>query len=228
MNTRFKVFASYNILQYMCDFIHVLIFVTVSKCRKSPKLTNIVMETLPKHKLFGRFEGYHQLFECRKCIVRGEDCGLPHWQMLADDHLRNGVGDGILAGVGSEEAGDARDIVGVEFRRQPCVVQDAPVGIAGTRERRLEGKEPFVALLVVEVGGGEVPLHPARQLLRVHAVEVVHNLRGVVYEFHLLRIGDEHDVDRDEREGEVDSQRPRPFQHKLVNNRDNCAHDAQW
>jgi hypothetical protein len=37
MNTRFKVFASYNILQYMCDFIHVLIFVTVSKCRKSPK-----------------------------------------------------------------------------------------------------------------------------------------------------------------------------------------------
>jgi hypothetical protein len=42
MNTRFKVFASYNILQYLCDFIHVLIFVTVSKCRKSPKLTNIV------------------------------------------------------------------------------------------------------------------------------------------------------------------------------------------
>jgi len=31
MNTRFKVFASYNILQYLCDFIHVLIFVTVSK-----------------------------------------------------------------------------------------------------------------------------------------------------------------------------------------------------
>jgi hypothetical protein len=27
MNTRFKVFASYNILQYLCDFIHVLIFV---------------------------------------------------------------------------------------------------------------------------------------------------------------------------------------------------------
>ena len=43
MNTRFKVFASYNILQYLCDFIHVLIFVTVSKCRKSPKLTNIVI-----------------------------------------------------------------------------------------------------------------------------------------------------------------------------------------
>ena len=43
MNTHFKVFASYNILQYLCDFIHVLIFVTVLKCRKSPKLTNIVI-----------------------------------------------------------------------------------------------------------------------------------------------------------------------------------------
>jgi hypothetical protein len=43
MNTRFKVFASYNILQYLCDFIHVLIFVTVSKCRRSLKLTNIVI-----------------------------------------------------------------------------------------------------------------------------------------------------------------------------------------
>ena len=39
----FKVFASYNILQYLCDFIHVLIFVTVSKCRRSPNLTNIVI-----------------------------------------------------------------------------------------------------------------------------------------------------------------------------------------
>ena len=29
--------------QYLCDFIHVLIFVTISKCPKSPKLTNIVM-----------------------------------------------------------------------------------------------------------------------------------------------------------------------------------------
>ena len=37
MYTRFKVFASHNILQYMCDFIHVLIFVVVSKCRKNPK-----------------------------------------------------------------------------------------------------------------------------------------------------------------------------------------------
>ena len=43
MNTHFKVFSSYNILQYLCDFIHVLIFVIVSKCRKSPKLTNIVI-----------------------------------------------------------------------------------------------------------------------------------------------------------------------------------------
>jgi hypothetical protein len=43
MNTRFKVFANYNILQYLRDFIHVLIFVTVSKCRKSPKLTSIVI-----------------------------------------------------------------------------------------------------------------------------------------------------------------------------------------
>jgi hypothetical protein len=45
MNTHFKVFASYNILQYLCDFIHVLIFVTVSKCPKSPKLTNIVIKS---------------------------------------------------------------------------------------------------------------------------------------------------------------------------------------
>jgi hypothetical protein len=46
MNARFKVVASYNILQYLCDFIHVLIFVIVSKCRKSLKLTNIVIHTL--------------------------------------------------------------------------------------------------------------------------------------------------------------------------------------
>jgi hypothetical protein len=43
MNTRFKVFASYNILQYLCDFIHVLRFETVSKCQKSPKLMNIMI-----------------------------------------------------------------------------------------------------------------------------------------------------------------------------------------
>jgi hypothetical protein len=46
MHTRLKVFASYNILQYLCDFIHVLIFVTVSKCRKSPKLMNIVISLI--------------------------------------------------------------------------------------------------------------------------------------------------------------------------------------
>ena len=47
MNTHFKVFASYNILQYLGDFIHVLVFVIVSKCRKNPKLTNIVINFLP-------------------------------------------------------------------------------------------------------------------------------------------------------------------------------------
>ena len=46
MNTRSKVFASYNIPQYQCDFIHVLIFVIVSKCQKNPKLTNIVIKVL--------------------------------------------------------------------------------------------------------------------------------------------------------------------------------------
>jgi hypothetical protein len=33
MNTRFNVFASYNILQYLCDFIHVL---------KMPKKSQII------------------------------------------------------------------------------------------------------------------------------------------------------------------------------------------
>jgi hypothetical protein len=59
MNTRFKVFASYNILQYLCDFIHVLIFVTVSKCGKSPKLTNIVMKTVLRLRVM--FESHLQL-----------------------------------------------------------------------------------------------------------------------------------------------------------------------
>ena len=49
-NTRFKVFASYNILQYLCDFIYVLIIVSVSKSRKSPKLTNIVTSALHAYK----------------------------------------------------------------------------------------------------------------------------------------------------------------------------------
>ena len=43
MNILFKVLASYNILLHLCDFIHVLVFVIVSKCRKSPKLTNRVI-----------------------------------------------------------------------------------------------------------------------------------------------------------------------------------------
>ena len=50
MDTRFKAFASYNILQYLYDFIYVIIFVTVSKCQKSPKLTYIVIiEELYNH-----------------------------------------------------------------------------------------------------------------------------------------------------------------------------------
>ena len=48
MNTHFKVFASYNILQYLCDFIHVLIFVIVSKCWKRSKLMNIVINSKNK------------------------------------------------------------------------------------------------------------------------------------------------------------------------------------
>ena len=58
MNTRFKVFASYNILQYMCDFIHVLIFVTVSKCRKSPKIANIVNFSWVAKCAFPKLHGY--------------------------------------------------------------------------------------------------------------------------------------------------------------------------
>ena len=38
MNTRFKVFASYNILQYLYDFIRVLVFVIVSKCQKKSQI----------------------------------------------------------------------------------------------------------------------------------------------------------------------------------------------
>ena len=38
MNTHLKVFASYNILQYLCDFIHVLIF---CNCLKMPKKSQI-------------------------------------------------------------------------------------------------------------------------------------------------------------------------------------------
>ena len=38
MNTLFKVFASYNILQYLCDFIHVLY---ICNCLKMPKKSQI-------------------------------------------------------------------------------------------------------------------------------------------------------------------------------------------
>ena len=72
MNTRFKVFASYNILQYLCDFIRVLIFATVSKCRKSPKLTNIVMTvsmcTIPLHSKFYKIVLW---YECTRIIWMG-------------------------------------------------------------------------------------------------------------------------------------------------------------
>ena len=46
MNTCFKVFASYNILQYMCDFIHVLLFVIVSKCRKKSQINEYIVIVL--------------------------------------------------------------------------------------------------------------------------------------------------------------------------------------
>ena len=38
MHTRFKVFASYSILQYMRDFIHVIIFIIVSKMPKKSQI----------------------------------------------------------------------------------------------------------------------------------------------------------------------------------------------
>ena len=60
MNTHFKVYASYNIFQYLCDFIHVLKFVTVSKCRKSPKLMNIVI-----HGWELQFAIDHNVYACR-------------------------------------------------------------------------------------------------------------------------------------------------------------------
>jgi hypothetical protein len=54
------------ILQYLCDFIHVLIFVTVSKCRKSPKLTNIVI-----HPKFMRKAQMHEGHECIGTLQSG-------------------------------------------------------------------------------------------------------------------------------------------------------------
>jgi hypothetical protein len=70
MNTRFKVFASYNILQYLCDFIHVLKFVIVSKCRKNPKLTNIVIEVEPGIAQAREwFESWGELLDCFNSLL---------------------------------------------------------------------------------------------------------------------------------------------------------------
>jgi hypothetical protein len=88
MNTRFKVFASYNVLQYLYDFIHVLIFVTISKCRKSPKLMNIVITLefhiptllISSHLWLVKLRiGIGRLAECwpaRREFSRDEGCGL--------------------------------------------------------------------------------------------------------------------------------------------------------
>ena len=46
MNTRFRVFASYKILQNLCNFIYVLIFVTVSICQKKSQI-NEYSDTCP-------------------------------------------------------------------------------------------------------------------------------------------------------------------------------------
>ena len=64
MNTRFKIFATYNILQNLCDFIYVLIFVIVSKCRKSPKLMNIVI-----YMVFMNTKMYTSPLHSRRCGV---------------------------------------------------------------------------------------------------------------------------------------------------------------
>ena len=45
MNTCFKVFVSYNILQYMCEFYLCFYIRNCLKMPKSPKLTNIVIST---------------------------------------------------------------------------------------------------------------------------------------------------------------------------------------
>jgi hypothetical protein len=42
MNNRFKVLASYNLVQYVLHFKLLVVFVKVSKCPKSLNLTNIV------------------------------------------------------------------------------------------------------------------------------------------------------------------------------------------
>jgi hypothetical protein len=46
MNNRFKVLASYNLVQYVLHFKLLVVFVKVSKCPKSLNLTNIVLVDL--------------------------------------------------------------------------------------------------------------------------------------------------------------------------------------
>jgi hypothetical protein len=74
MNIRFKVFASYNILQYPCDFIDVLIFVTVSKCRKNSQI-NEYSDTIFSVVRVGLANGrwrttktWHTLGKANKCV----------------------------------------------------------------------------------------------------------------------------------------------------------------
>jgi hypothetical protein len=89
MNTRFKVFASYNILQYLCDFIHVLIFITVSKCQKSPKSTNIVIHEVS---LIGFWWLTGLLTDCQSGCwdwVESSSCRTPFWETLKEAELLN-------------------------------------------------------------------------------------------------------------------------------------------
>jgi hypothetical protein len=107
MNTRSKVFASYNILQYQCDFIHVLIFVIVSKCQKIPKLTNIVIKVLVALVFFMAIRhvmavvvilqqlALHQHYGAEKKDCRAEmrvlrhynTCALPHTPLHSNHEL---------------------------------------------------------------------------------------------------------------------------------------------
>jgi hypothetical protein len=95
MNTRFKVFASYNILQYLRDFIHVLIFVIVSKCRKSPKLTNIVICACCGHfqfhkliwPLYLRYTS-HMRFKAHDHFILRSLIGQKGWDRPSSRHIR--------------------------------------------------------------------------------------------------------------------------------------------
>ena len=94
MNTRFKVLASFYILQYLCDFIYVLIFVTVSKCRKSPKLTNIVITDKNVHD-FVSVADIHRCFHLHDHLLPDEatsqhSCrcrALRECTLLCSDHV---------------------------------------------------------------------------------------------------------------------------------------------